>query len=528
MDSSSNAVDNILDSLDKHVSPELNDRYGLKMNYFRCLYSYYGKCQYLTYLILSEAIKKISKLYNLTEVIFYDYKFNIFIDTKTSLRDAAPLLSDSVNTSVITNDMTRKSKSGLKPANILKRIRQRPLHMLEQLLSQLRAQLHYRFFSENKKTILLYEHLYELDFLINRLNKYNIISYNRESGVPAGFKAKEYVSDVSVDYSKFNDETDNQVAHIFLSDLKSDFDINIKNYLNAVLLLRGIQKKLPISLGIWGLGPTNRLKAFMFEYLKSESIAIIGAQHGCLFGDSYMPKHFDAELCRCTKFVSYGFSEEDLMRLYPNKGQHAEIVPLGKVKLPKPNTARKTVDILFPVTSTISMLEGGMDTTLPHELTNRQIDILNYLNRLKGLKTYVKPFINSNYDNCSVFTILKKMNHLKIIYDMLLLEFLETYHPAAIIMEEPSQPLFEVLHMDVEIFLMNSELHPYEEQALCELKRRVHFAYDTGELIFMLELYISGKLQKKRDQTFFNHYVYKENTKENIFKLIDQMCQVRG
>jgi hypothetical protein len=120
------------------------------------------------------------------------------------------------------------------------------------------------------------------------------------------------------------------------------------------------------------------------------------------------------------------------------------------------------------------------------------------------------------------------MNNLTVVYDMVLLEFLGKYHPNAIIMEEPSQPLFEVLHMDIEIFLMVGELSPYEEQALSELKKRVHFAYDTEELISMLELYISGKLQKKRDRTFFNHYVYKENTRENVFKLIDRLCEGQG
>ncbi|MBF0554357.1 MAG: hypothetical protein HQK96_07310 [Nitrospirae bacterium] len=527
-DSASLAVDNIIDSLDKNISPVLNARYGLNMNYFRCLYSYYGKYQYMGYLILYEAIKRISKQFDLSEIVLYDYKFNVFIETDKSFSDIVSLHNNGVNTKVITYQGTVESGSGITLPNVLKRIRRRPLYVLEKLLRQLTAELHYRRFSKGRKTLLFYGHLYELDFLINSLNEYNIISYDYNGYVPVGFRPKEYVSDVSVDYSDFTDDIEGRTAKVVLSDLKYDFSTNISKYINAVLLLRDIQKKYPVSLGIWGNSPVTGVKAFIIEYLRSEGITILGAQHGCLFGDSYVPWHFDADLSRCTKFISYGFTEADLRRLYPLKGQHAEIVPLGKTKLPKLKMSGKRIDILFPITNSLSILEGGMDRTLPHKLTERQVDILNYLNGLQDFKTYIKPFRDSNYDNCPVIPILKKMNNLTVVYDMVLLEFFEKYHPAAIIMELPSQPLFEVLHMDSEIFLMNSELHPYEGQALYELKKRVHFAYDTGELISMFELYVSGKLEKKRDQTFSHHYVCKENTKENIFKLIHGLCESRG
>ncbi len=526
MDRASADVDKLLDSLDTNVSPELNARYGFKINYFRCLYSYFGKFQYMGYLILSEAVKKISKLFTLTYIVFYDYRFNTFIDTDKPMAEIASLLFDNVvNTKAISYPNPVEAKSGMRLQDMVKRIRRKHLYIIGKLYTQAMAELKNRVLSKNKKTILVYDNLYEVDFLINNFGDYNVIFYKNESGVPVGFKAKEYVSGVSKDYYDFKDDIEGDIGQLFLSDLKSDFDKNIDKYLNTVLMLRDIQKKLAVSLGIWGLGPTNRIRAFVFEYLRSEGITILGAQHGCLYGDSYIPWHFDAELYRCTEFISYGFTEEDLRRLYPDKTQHASIVPLGKVKLPMIKKASKVIDILFPITNSISMLEGGMCRTLPHKMTEIQIDILNYLNGIKGLSIYVKPFINSNYDNCSVIPVLNKMKNLTVVYDMILLEFLEKYHPNAIIIEYPSQPLVEVLHMDMEIFLMNCELSPFENQALSELIKRVYFAYDTGELISMLEQYIRGTLPKKRDTTYYNHYVYKEGTKENIGKLINRLCE---
>ena len=106
---------------------------------------------------------------------------------------------------------------------------------------------------------------------------------------------------------------------------------------------------------------------------------------------------------------------------------------------------------------------------------------------------------------------------------MYLTEFLEKYNPRGALIEIPSTSLFELLGLDIEIFLMNNYLCPFEKQALEKLKKRVHYSEDINEIIKNLDFFLKGKLVEKRDQTFYNHYVYKKNTKENIVQLVDSL-----
>ena len=103
------------------------------------------------------------------------------------------------------------------------------------------------------------------------------------------------------------------------------------------------------------------------------------------------------------------------------------------------------------------------------------------------------------------------------------MNFLSKFIPKMIIIEYPSQPLFDCLHLDAEIFLLHDPLHPYEGQAIDELRRRVHFAESIEEIISKMDLYLQNQISPKRDNTFYGHYVYKEKRKEHILKLIHSL-----
>ena len=70
-------------------------------------------------------------------------------------------------------------------------------------------------------------------------------------------------------------------------------------------------------------------------------------------------------------------------------------------------------------------------------------------------------------------------------------------------------------------------MHPYEYRILKELKKRVHYSEDIDEIISKIGLLLEGKLERKRDDNFYRHYVHKKNTKENILRLIDKLVEVR-
>ena len=94
--------------------------------------------------------------------------------------------------------------------------------------------------------------------------------------------------------------------------------MNIRQYLCYVQKLKYFHENRPISLGVWGSPPDHGSGALIFEYLKVKKVKIIGAQHGCCYGEMYEPIHIDSDFMRCDYFLSYGFTQDDLKRIYPD------------------------------------------------------------------------------------------------------------------------------------------------------------------------------------------------------------------
>lgn len=522
-------VDKVLHALDDALAPSLNDRLGLKMRYFTPLYSLIAKYHFLGYLCLVEALKKIISAYKINKLFIYNYKFNSISnlsDVSTDMNLFTSLFFNNIETCVI--DYKAEVYKLEKIVETLKKIKRRPLYVLRKAIDKIEKSLRYRKFSDNKKTILLSGHLLDLDFLKRNLNDYNILYYEPGKNSPVGFKFEKLIPAINIDFHNFDfiENREAPLIKIFLKDIKEDFSANIEEYMNAIVFLRKINEKYPISLGIWGDPPSSKLSALVFEYLKSEGIPVLGAQHGNLYGEIYNPWIFDYDFSRCDYLVSYGFTKEDMNRIYPTVNINTKIFPYGRARtISNNNIKKKNIDILFPLTDSNSIFNGGMRRTFPHKLTEIQIKILEYLDSLNGFDIYIKPFAFSTYENCSVLPVLKRLRNLKVINNMTLLDFLNKYNPKTVIIEHPSTPLIDVIHLDAEIFLLDNEIMPYDKKVLEELQKRVHYSENVEELISKINLFLEGKLEKKRDDTYYNHYVYKENTRENILKLIDNLVE---
>lgn len=398
------------------------------------------------------------------------------------------------------------------------------MYAIKKLLDVLYANVKSRFFSADAGTIVLYEPLYDLTFLKGELKGYNVFYYPRVNADKAiGFKNGNYNVNVDVDFPDLDYRGD-LLINIFMEDIQADFLRNIAGYMSAIVRLRSAAKRHSISLAIWGNPPISGIKALIFEYLSSEGVTVLGGQHGCLYGEALVPWHFESDFNRCDYFVSYGFTREDLSRLYPDKKPRCVILPFGASK-PVYSSAKKEIDILFPIVNTISIFQGGMLRITPEKLASRQVKLLEYLDSLAGCSVIIKPFPYSNFDSCGPLIDLKRLKRLQVVDNMGLKEFLQKYSPRAVLIEYPSQPLFDCLNLDAEIFLMNDPINPYEERTLEFLRRRVHYAENVGEVIAKMNMFLKGKLKAKRDNTFYNHYVYKEHRRERILRKIDELVQ---
>lgn len=524
---SSLRVDKLLVSLDSKIAPLINSQLNTKINYFTPLYSYYGKYHYFNCAIFVKCINEIIKKYNISRASIYNLTLNGFLNTTTNISELFSFFSPEIETEIVTSPQRPQSNG----ENIRKIGKLIELFLFTPgiALKKVQNKLHLRRkLDEGKKNIFLQEPLGDLEFL-RKNKKYNLIinQNNDEINMVKSLSQWEEV-DIKIDSRLFELELDgnNQsLDKVFVDDVKKDFLRNLNKYVHYLKCVNAWIQQNPVLLAIWGVPPIRGLMALVFELFRSRHIKVIGAQHGCTYGESYAPWHFNSDFSRCDYFISYGFTQQDLARTYPDKQIGPRIVPAGAEVITQGDGFKKNIDILFPITNAISIFEGGMVRIPPNQMTARQITLLEYLNSLDHLTVYIKPFKYSNYTNCSVLPVLKRLKNLKVVDYLTLEEFLTKYRPRAVLMEFPSQPLFETLHLDAEIFLMDNPLRPYEKQALEQLIKRVYYAEDLGTMISLLDLYVKCELPKKRDMNFFNHYVYKDNREETILRLIDTLIE---
>jgi hypothetical protein len=523
---SSRRVHEILEALDGRIAPLINSKLDLKMNFFTPLYSYLGKYHYFNYAVFTKCMEEAIKEYKISCASFYNLTLNDHLDIKTSIRALFQLFSPPLKTELIVRPLRQTANEYIKRAWTLSK-----LVMFSPIIPIKRVQARLRNYKrlkpdDGKKYIFLQEPLYDLEFLKRNSRKFNFIINRNNNKIDS---VKRFGGDdnlkINIDpcYFKLEPGITESFDKVFLNDIREDFLGNLDSYVYYIKGLESLARQAPLSLGIWGLPPIGKLTALIFEFIKSKGIKIIGSQHGCTYGESYVPWHFNSDFNRCDYFISYGFTEQDLKRLHPDKHIETQIVPCGSAVDMQNSTLKKKIDILFPITNAMSIFEGGMARIPPDRLVARQIALLEYLNTLEHLTVYIKPFRFSNYKNCSVIPVLKRLKNLKVVDYLKLEEFLTKYQPRAVLIEYPSQPLFETLHLDAEIFLMDNPLRPYGRRALEELTRRVYYAEDVKTMISMLDLFVKGNLPQKRDNTFFNHYVYNKNREETILQLIDTL-----
>ena len=471
-------VDNRLIKVDNDLAPDLNEKYGLNIRYFYPLYSCHGRHHIITIFYFMEAFKIIIEKYSIKKIFIYNFLINDLIDGMTDTRSILSFLYSDLKIEIVelNNKLIKQFSKTLnsllffhrKLYSVLKNANYNPNMLRDKIEEYFFSAAVIRFYDPLKKTILLHEPLYDLGFLRkNLVDSYNIHCFPRSADINQ-VKLKDDVRDESVTF-----ETDKllkePVNSFFAKDIQADINKHINQYISEIQKLK-TEEINKVSLGVWGNPPVSHASALLFEYLLSEGIPVVGAQHGCTYGDTIYPWHFCADFNRCDYFFSWGFSNKDMKRLYPDKQSKCSVVPVGRSKQLSVNN-NKRIDILFPLMNTVSVLAGGMKRLPPNKLARRQIKLLEYLNTLKSIKVIVKPFRWSDFESCAALVVLKRLKRLKIDHNMDLNSYLQKKMPKAILIEFPSTSLYECIHLDIEIFLMNDPINPYEEYALKEIGR---------------------------------------------------------
>ncbi|MBZ0166845.1 MAG: hypothetical protein K8I00_08555, partial [Candidatus Omnitrophica bacterium] len=374
----------------------------------------------------------------------------------------------------------------------------------------------------NRGLIVLSEPLYDLDFLKENLDSYRTLLYKWGQETPEGVASFAKIPEYSwpSDDRRIAEARHNPLGKLFIDNVLHDFEENRKKYIGSLLTIQQVHEREPVSLALWGNPPVYGCKALVFEYLKSRQVPVTGAQHGAGHIDQIVPWSIDSQYNRCTYFLSYGFSDQDRSGSLPDSNITSKTIPVGMAIDKQDRINRRSLDVFFPIANNLSMFDGGMKSIPPGKLGHRQREILDVLAQASELKVCVKPVRMASPRYFAFREYLQDLKSLQVEYNVSVREFLEVYQPKVVLIEYPSTPLYEVLHLDADIFLMMDPLNPFEGQALSELEKRVYIVQDTEDLERHLQQLTLGQLNPKRDHTFYEHYIYKPHREQNILDFI--------
>ena len=293
---------------------------------------------------------------------------------------------------------------------------------------------------------------------------------------------------------------------------------NLNYYFNPLLNFLSFKKKKKLDFAIWSRPVVNIFGYnLVLEYLLKKNLKVIGRQHGANYIDCISPsQHFDMDFNRCTEWLSFGANEPTFKKTYGSIRKLCRVLPAGNNIEVKKNKMQKKIDILFPIQSIndfINSRPNEKELFINHKL------ILSELNKKKKNSVCIKPGLGMK-NSISEEYLFKNYNNIEINTYYSLKKYLRIYKPNLIVLDWYSTPLYEILNLDVDIFLINETVEKISNHAKGKLKKRVFIFENIKNLIKAIKNYDSTKLKKLRDRSFYKTYVNEGNLKSTLIKII--------
>ena len=296
------------------------------------------------------------------------------------------------------------------------------------------------------------------------------------------------------------------------------FQKNLNLYLNPLINFLIFFKKRNLDFVYWA-SPVVNIFGYnlIIEYLIKKKIKIIGRQHGANYIDCISPvQHFEMDFNRCNNWLSFAADEKVFKKTYLNKKKFCKIIPAGKISKSNSLKSRKEIDILFPIQSLNDYVNSR---PIEKELYINHKLILKTLDKRKNKSVFVKPGLGMK-NSISEDYLFNKFKNIKFNRSYSLSKFLNIYRPNLIILDWYSTPLYEILELDVDIFMVNETVEKISNHAKKLLKKRVYLFDNIKNLIGALEKYDTKKIKKLRDNSFYKTYVNKGDFQDSLETII--------
>ena len=518
--------------LDSVYSEKLNGIFNTRnIDYFDSLYSYLIYSQAISCLSIHDSLNRFLSKYNISSLKYFDHGINRGQGSEITLKNMLWVFSELKLVELINNIPQLYVRNNFTTPRIM-RIVKLPDLFFRNVVKKMKvclSRIHSSNGNKNGNTILMISPLYDLSFLSKCLKyDFRIITYDSDSGQFLRQKPNNTVHNPPIlDEIKYSNSSDEGhltlIKQIIINDSIRNFNNTSARICKDLGQLKDIDKGYNIKIGIWGVSPVSGISGLFSTYLLSAGRPVLGAQHGGMLGNTYNDDVYYSDLSKCSDYLSYGFNKSELAKTYPKKDfSQVKIYEFGSTKSSESiGLHKKRIDVLFPVVNTTSLLDCGMKRGSPDNIHSAQVRLIEYLGSLSAHKVMIKPFALSDCNNLSIFPLLHELKNLEVVSDIAFETVLKYYDVRSVLFELCSTSLYEALAYDLEIFVVNTDkVRIIEEKALNELKRRVHYFDNPDDAIKQIDLFLNNKLERKRDNAFYEHHIHKHGSKENILKLI--------
>jgi hypothetical protein len=517
-------MDTALANLDRNVSAAINEHLGLDLAWFDLLYAYYGKYLLHALMGLGTCLTRAGQQEGLARIAVLDTSLDGLVPGPMRLHNMLPGLEACSGQPLAPAQIGRpvQAEAAL-PGKALGEL----CRLILGLLREHQAEIIDPLLAGRDKAagmVALAEPLYDLGFFKDALgDELNALILNHDSSGPfpafplAGKVEADLTSALPKDLAPGASDAERALVTLVVEHILGDFGRHFGTWAFQLMLIQALHRASPIRLGVWGNPPIVGHKALFFGLLRRLGVPVAGCQHGCLYGEIDEPWQMDADFRRCDHYFSYGFEAKDVVQAMTtapvSSGDLPQIIPVGMRKAgPKPMTPRRVVDVLYPISNAMSVLDGGLNRTPPHELAALQKRLLRFLDSREDIAVMVKPFPHATDRTDAMLPLYANLKRASVIRNTPLGDVLNHFHPRAVVVEYRSQPLFDVLDLDTEIFLFTGDTYVSPPEVMEQLGQRVHLCATPDELIAALEQFLAGQLPAKRDMTFVQRFARRKDT----------------
>lgn len=512
----------LLQELDRRISPQINQCLNLSMRYFEPLYAYFSSRQLYLYTLLKHCLSRMLQQYpDFNTILFYGAIVGpLYGQIEPFLSRIFPDTNFLIVRYANSNETVQTRICGVD---------------IEEIPGILRQYEDNWFLDAKTKTqrgpgkcCLIFEPLDRLCLLVQEIGKDNVHVFNSKPITPSNMPKYE-INPQTFPLGLLESlplAADIQATVLLLfEEIREDFCKHIMQYLHVLHFYRRVHETEHIQTVYWEIPPIHAAGALVLEYFLSNGVTkVIGVQSQATSLTGQVIEIYACEniFNRCNYYVSRGTSEKDVDKLYSGTIRKAVILPQNcGMEEEKPLVVcvdeRKTIDIAVHFKSTLGLMEGRH---IPTHL-GIQEGLLSFLCSQQYKKEiHIVSQENLTFENCALFSTLKKLDNVTLINAVQLNNYLTKYLPKLIVIDSSMPYLEYVLDEDVMIILIQNPVVVFSEEALALLKRRVYFAEGLEEVQQLIQLHFYGKLEQKRDTSFKRHY-YNQGRLKEVLQYID-------